>query len=282
MAILSGTPHTVDMRAALTEELGLDDPLPIQYGRWLASVVSGDFGGRSLETREPIRSIIARQLPVTLLLASYAVLLSIVISVPLGILSALRRNRTLDFIIRLTTLGGLSIPTVWAAHVVILVLLLVLRWSPPVLYSGVLVDARNHVQIMAWPALLLAWEYSSHLVRVIRSRMLDVLGQEYVTAARCRGLSEARVVVKYALRNALLPAVSMVGLQFGSLLGGALVVETIFGLPGLGRGLIQAAIARDHTVIQSFAALLVLLYLSVNTVIDVLSMAIDPRISDTM
>lgn len=133
--------------------------------------------------------------------------------------------------------------------------------------------------MIVWPALILAWEYSSHLVRVTRSSMLETLGQDYITTARSKGLPEHAVVMRHALRNALIPTVTMLGLQFGSLLSGALILETIFGLPGIGRGLVQAALARDYPVIQSLASLLVFLSLVVNLVVDTIYTIIDPRIS---
>ena len=282
LAILSGSGSTAvspEARAALQEELGLNDPLPVQYGRWLRSIVNGEFGGRSLENREPIRSIIGRQLPVTLLLTGYTVLLSIFVSVPLGVLAAVRSNRWPDYVVRVATLGGLALPNLWVALLVILGPLLFFRWSPPIIYTTPWADPGNHIQMMAWPALILAWEYSAHLVRVTRSSMLETLSQAYITTARSKGLPEHAVVLRHALRNALIPAVTMLGLQFGSLLSGALILETIFGLPGIGRGLVQAALARDYPVIQSLASLLVFLSLVVNLVVDMLYTLIDPRIS---
>lgn len=279
LTILSGSPHTTEMREALRDELGLNDPLPVQYGKWLWSMANGDFGGSSLETKEPIRSILARQFPVTLLLVGYTVLLSVLFSVPLGIVSAIRQNCWPDFLIRIGTLGGLSLPSIWIALLVILALLRIFHWSPPVIYSSPSEDLWNHLQMMIWPVLLLAWSYSSHLVRVTRSAMIEVLGRDYIMAARSKGLSELRVVLKYAVRNAFVPVITMIGLQVGTLLSGALVLETIFGLPGIGRGIVQAALARDFSVVQSITTLLVLLYLVMNLLVDMAYSVIDPRIS---
>lgn len=279
--IIGDVPVSAEAREALQEELGLNDPLPVQYGRWLGSMVNGEFGGRSLENREPIRSIIGRQLPVTLLLTGYTVVLSIFVSLPLGALAAVWSNRWPDHVVRVTTLGGLALPNLWVALLVILGLLLFFRWSPPIIYTIPWSDPWNHIQMMAWPVLILAWEHSSHLVRVTRSSMMEALSQVYITTARSKGLPESTVVLRHALRNALIPAVTMLGLQFGSLLSGAIILETIFGLPGIGRGLVQAALARDYPVIQSLASLLVLLSLVVNLVVDTTYTLIDPRISHT-
>jgi peptide/nickel transport system permease protein len=282
LVILSGSGEAVvspEAREALEEELGLNDPLPVQYGRWLRSMVNGEFGGRSLESRDPIRSIIGRQLPVTLLLTGYTILLSIFVSVPLGVLAAARSGRWPDYVVRVATLGGLALPNLWVALLVVLGLLLLFGWSPPVIYSSPWSNPWTHVQMLAWPALILAWEQSSHLVRVTRSSMLESLGQDYVVTARSKGLSEKSIVLQHALPNALIPAVTMLGLQFGSLVSGALILETIFGLPGIGRGLVQAALARDYPVIQSLATLLVFLSLIVNLLVDTVYTYIDPRIS---
>lgn len=280
LVILGGSGDTVvnpEVREALEEELGLNDPLAVQYGRWLWSMVNGEFGGRSLETREPIRSIVGRQLPVTALLAGYTLVLSIAVSLPLGVLAAARSNRLSDYVVRLTTLGGLAIPNLWVALLTILCLLIFFRWSPPVVYAAPWADPWTHLQKMVWPAAILAWEQSSHLVRVTRSGVLEALGQTYITTARGKGLPERAVVWQHAFPNALVPAVTMIGLQLGALLSGALILETIFGLPGIGRGLVQAALARDYPVIQSLATLLVLLSLLVNLVVDVLNKLLDPR-----
>jgi peptide/nickel transport system permease protein len=285
LVILSGSGEstvTPESRAILTQELGLNEPLPVQYGRWLWDMVNGNFGGRSLETREPIREIIARQLPVTLLLAGYTMILSILVSLPLGILAAIWRNRWPDYVIRVGTLMGLALPNLWIALLIILVFVLFLSWSPPIMYTVPWSDPWNHIQMIAWPVLILSWQYSSHLVRVIRLSMLEALAQDYISAARSRGLSETTLVLKHALPNTLIPTVTMLGLQFGSLLSGAIILETIFGLPGIGRGLVQAALARDYPVIQSIASLLVMLSLLINVAVDTTYSLIDPRISRSL
>ena len=279
LVIVGDVAVSPEVRETLREELGLNDPLHVQYGQWLWSMVNGDFGGRSLESQEPITSMISRQLPVTLLLTGYAVLLSVLISLPMGILAAASKDRWPDLLVRVATLGGLALPSVWVGLLVLLGLLLVFRWSPPVIYASLWTNPSDHTQMMMWPALILSWEYSSHLVRVTRSSLLDATGQAYITTARSKGLPERLVLLRHALPNALIPAVTMLGLQFGALVGGALILETIFGLPGIGRGLVQAALARDYPVIQSLATLLVFLSLVVNLVVDTLYTFIDPRIS---
>ena len=280
--ILSGSgesTHSLEVREALREELGLDDSLVVQYGRWLWSMVNGEFGGQSLVTKEDIRSLVARSFPVTLLLAIYTIAISVAVSVPLGVLSAVRWNAWPDFLIRIVTLVGQAVPNFWVALLILLGLVVVFRWSPPTVYTGPWENPWNHLQLMVWPVLILAWEYSSRLARVTRSSMLEVLHQNYVLMARSKGLSERTVILRHALRNALVPTVALVGLQLGTLLSGALILESVFGIPGLGRGLVQAALARDYPVVQSIVTLLVFLTLTANLLVDLLYAKLDPRIS---
>jgi len=279
--IIGDVPASPEAREALAEELGLNDSLTVQYGRWLRSMLNGKFGGRSLESRDPIRSIIGRQLPVTLLLAGYTILLSAFVSVPLGVLAAAKSGRWPDLIVRGATLGGLALPNLLVALLVILGLLLFFQWSPPIIYSSPWSDPWIHIQMVAWPTLILSWEQSSHLVRVTRSSMLTALSQDYVVTARSKGLSERSIIMGHALPTARITVVTMLGIQFGSLVSGVLILETIFGLPGIGRGLVQAALVRDYPVIQSLASLLVFLSLILNLIVDTIYTYVDPRISRT-
>ncbi|MFH1483972.1 MAG: ABC transporter permease [Chloroflexota bacterium] len=274
-----GAPHSPEVREALREELGLNDPLAVQYGRWLWSMASGEFGGQSLVNGQPIRSLVARQLPVTLLLALYTVVLSVVVSVPLGVIAVWRWRRWPDYIVRAVSIIGQAVPSFWVALLIILGLVLVFHWSPPIVYTHPWEDPWNHLQIIIWPVLLLSWEYSSHIVRVTRASMLDVLHENYVVTARAKGLPERTVILRHVLRNALPPTITVIGFQLGALLGGTLILESIFGLPGLGRGLVTAALTRDYPVVQSLATLLVFAMLSINLVIDLGYMTADPRIS---
>ena len=281
LAILADTPHTIEVREALREELGLNRPLPVQYADWAWSMVTGDFGGHSLETREPIRAILARQLPVTALLALYAVAASLVVGIPLGVVGALRQGRPTDRIVALATTGGLSLPIVFTSLLTLWLLLRVFGWSPPIIYSSPAEDLREHVEIMLAPALLLSIPYGAQLARVMRSALVSVTDADYMVAARSRGLSPLSVVVRHGVPNALLPAVTMIGLQFGTIVSGALVVETVFGLPGIGRGVVHAALARDYPVVQSTVIILVTLVLAMNLIVDLLYTRLDPRVAST-
>ncbi len=268
-----------EVKEALREELGLNDPVIVQYGRWLGSMFSGDFGGDSLLSGQPIGTLLARQLPMTLLITFYTVALSFLISVPMGILAAIRRNRWQDYITRFVTLPGQALPDFWLALLLLLGFLLLFQWSPPLVYSYPWQDFGNHVQMVVLPLLLLAWAYSSHIVRVTRASILAAMQEDYITAARARGLSEWRIVWKHGLRAAAAPVITVMGLQFSTLLGGVLILESVFGLPGVGRGLVDAALSRDFLVVQSYVMLLVFAVLLINLMVDIAYKAVDPRVS---
>ena len=228
---------------------------------------------------QPIAAIVSRQLPVTLLLAFYAVVLSVIVSVPLGILAALRQNGWQDYLVRFITIPGQALPSFWIALLILLGLTFFFQWSPPIIYTNPWEDPWNHLKIMVWPVLLLTWEHSSHIARATRAYILDVMYEDYILTARAKGLSQTRIVLRHALRNALVPTITILGLQLGGLLGGALFLESIFGLPGIGRGLVRAALVRDYPVIQTLVTLLVFTMLTLNFIIDIIYRIIDPRIS---
>jgi peptide/nickel transport system permease protein len=279
LSIFAGSAHSLETRAALRAELGLDRPLLEQYGQWLWSMLRGEFGGRSLVSREPIGSLLARQVPVTLLLSLYALLASLLFSIPLGIAAALARDRWPDRLIRVLSVGGSSLPMVLLSLGTIVVLLKLFRWSPPIIYSTPREGPAEHALIMLFPTLLLAWEYGGPMVRVLRASMLDALGSDYIVTARAKGLPETTVVLKHALRGSLIPSSAVLGLQWGTLVGGVLVVETIFGLPGVGRGLVQAALARDYPVVQTVVTLLVFFHIGMSAALDALHRVLDPRLA---
>ncbi len=262
----------------IREQLGLNDPLPIQYGRWIWSMVNGSFGGESLWDGEELKDVIGRRLPVTLQLALYTVLISL-LAIPLGILAALNRDRWPDYVIRVTTIAGHAMPNFWIALVLLLVLVLYFSWTPPLIYDNFWENPGLHMQKMVWPALTLAWGYSSYVTRVVRSNVLEVMPQDYIRTARSKGLSSSIVVSRHVLRNALIPVITLAGLQLAALLSGTVILESIFGLPGIGQGIVMGAQTRDYPVVQSLAMLLVFLMLSVNLVVDLVYGLIDPRIS---
>lgn len=282
LIILGGeesSPSAMEQLDSLRKELGLLDPLPVQYGNWMWSMVNGNFGGRSILDREPLPQIIARRLPVTLQLTLYTVILGWFISIPLGLLAAVYQNKWPDYIIRVTTLAGHAMPSFWLALVLLLIMLIYFRWTPPLFYADLWDDPWNHIRKMIWPALVLAWGFSSYLTRVTRSNVLEVLRQDYVRTARSKGLRERVVIMRHALRNALIPVITLGGLQLVGLLSGTVILETIFSLPGIGQGVVLAATERDYPVIQSLVLLLVFVMLSLNLIVDMIYAFVDPRIS---
>ncbi|MBI4203124.1 MAG: ABC transporter permease [Chloroflexi bacterium] len=261
------------------QELGLDAPLPVQYGRWLWSMATGDFGGRSLESRMPIASLLGRQLPVTLLLTLYTVAVSVAVAVPLGVLAAAFEGRWSDYLVRLFAIGGQSVAPFFVAVLLLMGLLLAFRWAPPIIYAHPWQDPWRHLQMLLWPVLALAWGYGAYLARMTRASLVEALRQDYIRTARTKGLPERLVLLRHGLRNAIIPVISVAGLQVSVLLGGVVVLEMIFGLPGLGRGIALAAAARDYPVVQTYAVVLAFLVLAVNLITDILYAWADPRIT---
>jgi peptide/nickel transport system permease protein len=280
LSILAGSRHTEATREALRRELGLDRPLAEQYVQWLGSMARGEFGGVSLELRVPITSLVGRQVSVTVLLTLYTLAVSILVAVPLGVAAAAWKGRWPDLLIRSLALGGSSVPLVLLAFVAILALLRVLRWTPPIVYAGPLEDPRTHAQMMLVPVLLLSWEYGAHLLRVTRAATIEALASPAALAARARGIPRRQILVHHALRMALVPTTASMGVRLGALLGGALVVETVFGLPGVGRGVVRAALARDYPVVECLAAVLVLFGLLADLAMEALHRLLDPRQAD--
>jgi peptide/nickel transport system permease protein len=264
--------------AALRAELGLDQPLPIQYARWVANVVRGDLG-RSIRTNQPVTEAIVSRLPVTIELSVLALALSLAIGLPAGIVAAIRRNSSLDFASTGLALVGVSLPSFFLGILLILVFALWLRWVPPSGYTAVLVDPLMNVKQMFMPALALGAALAGIVARLTRSSLLEVLGTDYMRTARAKGLSEAASVVGHALKNALLPVVTVVGLQVGAVLGGAILIETIFALPGIGRLAVDSIFARDFPIVQGVVLFLALVRVVSNVVADLLYARLDPRIS---
>ena len=266
-----------EARATLRQLLGLDAPLPLQYLRWLGDLVRLDLGV-SLRSSVPVREIILQRLPVTAELAVLSVVVAMLMGVPLGIVSALFRNRAIDFTARLFGLFGLSMPVFWLAALLILGGASFLHWLPPVIYAPLSQAPLQNLKQMAFPTLALALSLVAVIMRMTRSSMLEVLGQDYIQTARAKGAPEGRVVLRHALRNALIPVVTVIGVQFGYLLGGSVVVEQIFGLPGLGFMLLNAIYQRDYPVVQGTVVFVALFFILVNLAVDLVYGALDPRV----
>jgi ABC-type dipeptide/oligopeptide/nickel transport system permease component len=251
------------------ERLGFNDPLPVQYARFLAGAVRGDFG-ESLRYRRDAVGLVLERLPATLLLAGAALALTLVVAVPLGVLSAVRRDSALDHVGTVVTVLGQATPGFWLGLMLIYIFSVQLRWLP----TGGMGTAAQLVM----PAVVLAAFYSARVARLTRSAVLDTLGEDYVLTARAKGLAETRVIGKHTLRNSAIPIVTLAGLEAGQLLGGAVVTETIFAWPGLGRLTVQALLNRDFPVVMAAVSLTSIIYTLMNLAVDLSYGWLDPRV----
>ena len=265
------------MVAELKRFFGLDQPWYQQYGRWLGRLVQGDFG-TSWRTGKPVVALILERLPVTLELTLFSVAFALALGIAAGIVSAVRRDQVVDNVTRVGTLLGLSVPVFWQGTMLILFFSLYLRWMPPVVWVDFTTDWRRNLTIMLLPALCLGTASAANIARTTRSCMLDVLGSEYVRTAAAKGLTGRVVVLKHALRNALIPVVTVAGLQIGILLGGTVVVEEVFTLPGIGRLVLWSIYQRDYPLTQSTILFIAVLFMTINLAVDLLYGYLDPRI----
>lgn len=266
-----------EVREQLRQTLGLDRPLYVQYFTWVGDILRGDLGV-SLRTGQPIVENLAGKLPITLELAVLSVLLSLVLAIPLGIISALRRNSIIDFIVRIMGTIGLSLPSFWLATMLILIASVYFRWGAPLVYVSPFDDLNKNMQQMLLPSLALAAGLMAVVMRMTRSSMLEVLSQEYIRTARAKGLREQLIIYRHALRNALMPVLTVVGVQTGHLLGGAVIIEQIFGLPGLGWFLLNGIYQRDYPVVQAGVLIIAVIFVLTNLIVDLMYAFIDPRI----
>ncbi|MFZ7127454.1 MAG: nickel ABC transporter permease [Desulfobacterales bacterium] len=255
---------------ALREQLGFNDPLYVQYFRFVARAVRGDFG-KSLYYKVPAMELILERLPASLELATAAMLIALVVAVPIGIISAVRRGSLIDMGSMLGALFGLSMPHFWLGIMLILVFSVELGWLPT---SG-----RGSLAHLIMPSVALGLSLMAMFARLTRSVMLEVLSLDYIRTARSKGLREWTVINKHALKNALIPIVTVAGMQFGFLLGGTVIIETVFAWPGVGRLVVQAIFNRDYPLVQSIVLVLAFIFVAVNFLVDMLYMYLDPQIS---
>jgi peptide/nickel transport system permease protein len=270
---------TAEQREALTRRLGLDQPLPVRYAQWLAGAIRADFG-ISLSSNEPVAQRIGQRLPNTLLLALSALAGSILIGIPLGVLAALRRNSLPDFLVALVSVVGVSVPAFWLGIILILVLSVNLQWLPSsgLATTGSETDVIDRLKHLLMPALVLSTTVLPYVVRFTRSALLDVLHQDYVRTATAKGLARMRVVYGHALRNALVPVVSVIGTLVPRLVGGAVVTEAVFGWPGMGRLAVEAANGRDYPLIVAITVVIGAVVVLSSLVVDLAYTWLDPRI----
>ena len=263
--------------ADLRAKLGLDRPIYEQYFTWLGRVVRGDLG-ESLWTKRPVLEELVRRVPVTLELGLMALVFAVVIALPIGVLAATRQDSAADYIFRSLAIVGLSVPGFWKATLVVLLPAIWWGWSPPVHYVEFNKDPWQHLVQFSIPAFILAIASSAGIMRLTRAQLLDVLRQDYVRTAWSKGLSERVVVLKHSLKNAIIPVVTVLGLQISAILGGTVIFESIFGLPGMGRFLFDAVTQRDYPVIQGVNLLIVVMVVVTNLIVDACYVLLDPRI----
>ena len=268
---------TQEQRQALKKELGVDKPVAVQYLIWVGALARGDLGN-SLRSQRPVADRIKTSVPVSVEIAILATLVTIVIAIPAGVMSAVRQDTFLDYALRLFTIGALSIPGFWLATLFLLVASKQFGWAPPAGYVPLLEDPGKNVQQFLPPALILGVGLSSIIARMIRSQMLEVLRQDFVQTARAKGLRGRSVVYRHALPNAIIPVLTLLGAQFGFLIGSTVVIESIFGLPGVGRLTLDGIVDRDYPLLQAVVLFIAVTLLTINIVVDVAYAWIDPRI----
>lgn len=266
-----------EVQQTLRRMFGLTDPLYAQYFRWLADVLRGDLG-YSFRSRLPVAPALFQALPYTIELAIGASVISTAVAVPLGALSAIRRNSWSDVLARVLALIGLSMPTFWIGVLLILLASSAFHWLPSLTFISLVQDPWRNLQQMAMPCLTLALPLMGVIMRMTRSSMLEVLGQDYVRTARAKGIAARRVLLWHALPNAAMSIVTVLGIQLGQLLGGAVIVEQIFGVPGLGTALISSISQRDYPVVQGAILLTGLAFILIQLVVDITYSYLDPRV----
>lgn len=268
------SPQRVD---ELRRLFGLDRPLAVQFAEYAGGVVRGDFG-KSLRTGLPVGRELLRRFPVTIELAACGLLVAMAIGIPTGVLAAVRRGGAADYVATGFVMLGLSVPSFWLAILLILLFALKVNWLPPTAYVAPGESLAGNLQHMVLPALSVGLVLAAAITRIVRSSLLEVLSRHYVRTARAKGLAEARVILHHALRNALIPVVTVIGLQFGTLLGGTVIIEQIFSLPGVGRYALEGINLRDYPVIQGAVLAIAMSFVLLNVVVDLCYGFLDPRI----
>jgi len=277
ISVLLGDQATAEDIARVQKDYGLDKPLPVQFAYWLGEVLHGNLG-QSIFLQRPVTQALWERAEPTTLLALMAVAIAALIGIPSGIISAVYRGRWLDQVVTGAAMLGASIPSFWFGIVLIQMFAVSLGWFPVSGYGAPDASLGERLHALMLPATVLGVLNSALIIRFTRASMLDVLGEDYVRTARSKGLSEGTVVLKHALRNALVPIVTVLGLTVALMIGGAVVTETVFGLPGIGNLVVNAVLRRDYPVIQGALLVIAAIYVLINFAIDLLYVAVDPRV----
>jgi peptide/nickel transport system permease protein len=272
-----GSAVTEETVIAERQRLGLDKSLLAQLGDWLTGLPQGHLG-ISMWTNRPVAQEIADRAQITLQISVMATVFAILLAVPLGTLSALYRGTWVDHLVRVITIGGIAIPAFWMGMLLLIALLALFQWAPPLRFTPLYEDPLNNIAQLSWPALAVGYRMAALLARMIRSTLLEVLHEDYIRTARAKGVRERVVVWRHALRNALLPAVTVVGVEFAMLIGGLMVTEQVFNLNGIGRLFIESVNHGDYIMLQGLVMVSAVLFMVVNLVVDLLYAALDPRV----
>jgi peptide/nickel transport system permease protein len=272
-----GAQVTQEMIDSERARLGLDRPLVVQFGDWMRGLVTLDLG-TSMWTGRPVAQEIGIRLGLTMQVAFMAAVIAVLIAVPLGTISALWRDTWLDYAVRIFTMAGLAVPSFWLGMLVILGLLSLFQWSPPVTYTPFWRSPLDNIAQLIWPALAVGYRYAAVVARMVRSSVIEVMREDYIRTARAKGVFERLVVARHAMRNALLPAITVVGLEFAFLIGGLVVTEQVFNLNGIGRLFVEAVSRSDFVLVQALVMLLAVVFVTMNLVIDMLYGVLDPRV----
>ncbi|MDQ2092415.1 ABC transporter permease [Marimonas arenosa] len=277
--VMAGEERDPEVIAALREKYRLNDPIPVQYLAWAGNALQGDLG-ISLRTQQPVLELIAEKLPVTIQLAVMALAIAILIGIPAGVLSAYKKGTWIDWVANITALSGLSVPNFWLGIMLILLVSVKLGWLPASGYMPLSEDPLQSIRTMLMPAFVLGTAIAATLMRHTRSAMLSVLKSDYVRTARAKGLRESVVLIKHALRNALVPVVTVITLLFGELLAGAVLTEQIFTIPGFGKLVVDAVFNRDYAVVQAIVLCTGIAFILMNILADAAYRVLNPRMSE--
>ena len=274
--ILGSNPNP-EALAALRSKMGLDQPIPVQFARWLSSAIRGDLGTSRIDD-QPVLTLVLSKFPVTFELAFVSMVLGCLIGIPAGIISAVKRDSWVDLVARVVGLFGFSVPNYWLAILLVIIFTLKLGWLPPAGYAAPSENLQAHLRYLILPAITMSLPIAAEQMRFLRASMLDVINQDYIRTARAKGLDPRLVVVRHALKNALIPFLTITGLQFGFLLGGSVVIEQIFSWPGIGWLTYQSISSRDYAVVQGTVLLGAVGFLLINLLVDIGYSVLDPRI----
>jgi peptide/nickel transport system permease protein len=264
-------------KAEITKELGLDQPIAVQYVRWLEDILRGDLG-KSYRYDIPAWQVIRPRIPVSVELAVLAMVVASLIGVPTGVISAIRQDRWIDYVMRLLSLAGLSMPSFWLGMVIILLLVWGLGWIPALTYISPFQDLQAHLLQFFFPALAVGYRSSALIMRITRSSLLEVMREDYIRTAYAKGQPERVVIWRHALKNAFLPVITVLGIEFAFLVGGLVVTETVFNLPGVARFLVEAIQWRDYPVVQNLVMFIAVVVILMNLAVDLLYGWLDPRV----